>query len=281
MISRATRPTALVAALILGSLFFLPSCGQMTRPDDRLYGTLWVQSAAEYQGLSRQTWRQVVDAVATTRSDRTVSAVGDAGGATDLRPPAVIVDVDETVLDNAPYQARLIENGDDYASESWAAWVNEARAEPVPGARQALRDIDAMGVSVFYVTNRNADLEDATRRNLTALGFPIKTGRDHVLMRNEHDDGGSDKSPRRATVAATHRIIALVGDDLGDFGPGKKDGRARREQIVADNAARWGHTWFVLPNPMYGSWERSLYDFERVDAKERRARQHAALDLRR
>jgi predicted secreted acid phosphatase len=81
-----------------------------------------------------------------------------------------------------------------------------------------------------------------------------------VLSRDEKPDWGSDKSSRRAAIAKTHRILLLIGDDLGDFVSGAKDTPKNRVQLVQNHGSFWGTRWFLLPNPMYGSWDYSLYD---------------------
>src|SRR5690606_11199373 len=133
-------------------------------------------------------------------------------------PPAVIVDVDETVLDNSYYQARMIRDNTAYSEATWGPWVMEARATAIPGAREFAGYAAKKGVTIFYVTNRMSNLEEATRRNLAAEGFPLSTGVDTVLTRGERKEwSASAKGPRRAHVASTHRILLLIGDDLGDF----------------------------------------------------------------
>jgi len=111
---------------------------------------------------------------------------------------------------------------------------------------------------VFYVTNRNAELEDGTRRNLLSEGFPAGTAPDVYLLRREREEWGSDKTTRRAFVAENYRILLLAGDDLNDFVSGARSTRAAREVLVERHAANWGLKWFVLANPTYGSWESAL-----------------------
>jgi acid phosphatase len=170
------------------------------------------------------------------------------------------VDVDETVLDNVVFQARLIQSGRAYSEPVWREWVEERKATALPGAVEFLREADASGVTVFYVTNREATSEAATRENLARLGFPLdRGGRDTVLCRGERAEwAASDKASRRAEVARDFRILLLVGDDLGDFLGAAGSLPADRERAAAQYATWWGSRWIVLPNPMYGSWERAV-----------------------
>lgn len=232
-----------------------------------LGATLWVQRAEEYRLVARQTF-----AAATARL-RDVLAPGTAsldqerrGRFADL-PPAVVLDVDETVLDNSDFQGWELRTGQPYSRSSWSAWVLQARARGVPGALEFTRAAADLGIAVFYVTNRECrSPEDcpektATLRNLKALGFPgAEAGT--VLLRNERAEwADGDKSRRRAVVAERHRIVMLVGDDLQDFLSADETRRLRSDPegaLAGSVAAQVGRRWFLLPNPLYGSWERAL-----------------------
>ncbi len=221
-----------------------------------LSAVLWVQTSAEYEALARLVYRGARASLAPGLADPTWTAATEQSAVPGL-PPAVILDVDETVLDNTPYQARLLEDGSVFGRESWSRWVREAEARAIPGAVEYTRAAADAGVTVFYVTNRDADLETATRENLQALGFPLAADIDPILTRGERETWGSDKSTRRAWIAERYRVLALVGDDLADFVRAEA-GIAERRRQTARYADRWGTRWFVLPNPMYGSWERAL-----------------------
>ena len=127
---------------------------------------------------------------------------------------------------------------------------------PIPGALEFTRAAAAKGVTVFYVTNRDRALEQATRDNLAKFGFPLDPSRDTVLTRAERPEWtSSDKSSRRSVVAQDFRILLLVGDDFGDFVQGARGTLAARKALDEANAAMWGVKWIALPNPMYGSWK--------------------------
>jgi acid phosphatase len=177
-------------------------------------------------------------------------------------PPAVILDLDETVLDNSLFEGAMIREDRSFDPESWNEWASQGRAGAVPGALAFTRHAVARGVAVFYVTNRDHAVEEATRRNLAELGFPVAEGRDSVLTRGERPEWDSDKSSRRKLVAKTHRILLLVGDDAHDFFPLGKDSPVERARRAGERRALWGRGYIVLPNPQYGGWEGSLYGFE-------------------
>ena len=191
-------------------------------------------------------------ALADTTWTAALEQTGDFGS----KPPAVILDADETVLDNSESQERDVRDGAAYSEARWAVWCNERRAVPIPGALEFTRAAAAKGVTVFYVTNRDRALEQATRDNLAKFGFPLDSGRDTVLTRAERPEWtSSDKSPRRSVVAQDFRILLLVGDDFGDFVQGARGTLAARKALDEANAAMWGVKWIALPNPMYGSWK--------------------------
>jgi len=234
----------------------LPSPSAMAVLD----ATLWLQTSAEYAAMSRQIWRAAERLLPEALADTTWSAaLEQEPGAGDL-PPAVIVDVDETILDNAPYAARLIERDESFSEESWAVWVEEAKAHPVPGALGFVRTARQLGVEVFYVTNRLANLEEATRRNLDAMGFPPGDAEDVHLLLGEREGWGSDKTSRRAWVAERYRVLLLAGDDLNDFLPARGLDVETRAELTERHEDRWGTRWIVFANPTYGSWMSAVLE---------------------
>lgn len=228
-----------------------------------LNATLWVQTAVEYRASALQAYelaRRMLDEALADPS--WTAAVEQTGDFADL-PPAVIVDVDETVLDNSAYQARLILDRDVFGPETWNAWVEEGAAAPVPGALEFCRRAAERGITVFYVTNRRAHLEEATRGNLAALGFPVARQVDTVLSRGEIQAWDtSDKAPRRRAIAHDYRILLLLGDNLGDFVPDPERSVTERRELLGRHRDAWGSRWIVLPNPQYGSWEGAILGFD-------------------
>ncbi len=259
----STVAAAPAAAPAAGSAIAPEAAGPALRSDDRLGGVLWVQTSAEYRGLALAAFARARQELDRALADRTVTAALEQKGEFGDLPPAVIADVDETLLDNSPYEADRIRVGGRYEAVSWGAWVKRARAEPIPGALAFTRYAAERGVTVFYVTNRAAALEEKTRENLAAQGFPLAEGRDTLLTSGERPEWTSDKTTRRAEVARSHRILLLVGDDLGDFVSGARSRPDERVALAERHAARWQTSWILLPNPYYGSWERALLDNER------------------
>jgi 5'-nucleotidase (lipoprotein e(P4) family) len=234
---------------------------------EQLHATLWMQQSPEYRAMVAQTYR-----LATERLELALAPGSAALEQVDVPaqrlaalPPAIVLDLDETVLDNSFYQAQLLRERRDYDDASWAAWVEQAAAPALPGAREFLRAAESRGIRIFYVTNRECprqrpDVGDpcpaksATLRNLAALGLPGADEPETLLLRRERPEwDGRSKSPRRAWIAERYRIVALVGDDLQDF--------VDRSIYLGRGGALdalFGLRWFLLPNAMYGSWERAL-----------------------
>src|SRR5690606_35172838 len=176
----------------------------------------------------------------------------DANLAVAKAPPAVIVDVDETVLDNSKYQVRAAYGGTTFDPVTWTAWCNEAAAPALPGALEFLNYAAGQGCTVFYITNRNEAEKEATVRNLAELGFP-NADAGHVRVMTE----GSDKTARRAAVkAAGYEVVLLLGDQLTDFDQRLKHRTVGERDLgvregLADSLAQY---FILLPNPMYGTW---------------------------
>jgi acid phosphatase len=171
-------------------------------------------------------------------------------------PPAVILDLDETVLDNSRYQGRMIREKKTYDADIWSSWVAAQNAAAVPGAVDFVRYADEKNVRVFFVTNRASDQEESTIANLARMALTATP--DSILSSGENG-WTSDKSPRRAFVAGKFRILALVGDDLNDFVSVANQSASDRLATAKQNGPRWGTQWFILPNAVYGGWDRSLY----------------------
>lgn len=225
--------------------------------------TLWVQNAAEYEAITRQVYASALRNLPLAKEDSywTADKEQQQSDFSNL-PPAVILDVDETILDNSPFQARMIKQGKTYNTEDWNNWVRDQKAEAVPGALEFTQYAADQGIEVFYITNREHKVEDATRKNLIELGFPVSGSMDNLLTKGERDNWTSAKTERRRFIARNYRIIMLFGDDLNDFLPAKDISQEDRSELVDENTQYFGRKWFILPNPVYGSWEQALFEFE-------------------
>ena len=167
----------------------------------------------------------------------------------------MIVDIDETVLDNSPYQVEAIKQGRAFDQSTWREWTDKAEARACPGALEFLRFAKGEDVEVFYITNRDIREKASTLKNLNDLGFPDADEKHLLLM-----EGTSDKTERRARVRATHSVVLLVGDQLRDFDERFKDRSANNGKDAVDAMADSLSEFFILvPNPMYGSWRDAIH----------------------
>lgn len=246
---------------------------------ERLHGVLWMQTAPEYAISTRMVYRSAMEALDQALENPDWTAAIEQTGAFEGRPPAVILDLDETVLDNSRMQGQLVINrvgSDNDVKKVWEEWVHKSAASSVPGALEFIRYAKSRNVSVFYVTNRTAAEESDTRKNLQNFGITSNEKVDEVLTKGECPPGrmsdcewSSDKSSRRKYIANKYRILLLIGDDLGDFVSGARTSPVARRRLARQYCTYWGERWFLLPNPIYGSWESALYgnDSKRGDTE--------------
>lgn len=226
--------------------------------------TLWQQSSAEARALQYQAF-----ALARLMLDRDLRA-----RARSRLKRAVVVDVDETVLDNSRFQAGLIVNHEAFNSKAWIDWCNSNKASAIPGAVEFLKYAASRGVRVFYVTNRGLPEKAGTMLNLQQQGFP-GVSEETLVVRADV----SSKEPRRQKISEGYRIVLLCGDNLADFS-NIFEGKTIEERNAAVDAARqrFGTQFIVLPNPTYGDWENAVYGYDsRLSEQDKAARRKAAL----
>ncbi len=241
------------------------SCQTQNQPkanEHLVMATLYQQTAAEYRALCYQAynlgkWR-LTAILDTLKSDK---------------KPAVVVDIDETVLDNSPYEAYLIKTNQFYPA-GWQEWLAAAEAKPVPGALDFLTFADQKEVDIFYVSNRKEESKTFTMQNLKKLGFP-QVKPDHLLLRTTT----SSKEARRQAIQKTHTILLLFGDNLNDFAQiFEHQSIADRFKAVDQLKEEFGNRFIVLPNAMYGEWEGAIYNYQwRADPKTKRQMRLKAL----
>lgn len=206
-----------------------------------LYATLYNYYSAEYKALALQAYNIASERILQIRRDNPYHD-----------SLAIILDLDETVLDNSPYQAKLILDQIEYDS-LWNDWCNLAIARAIPGALEFVRLADSLGFHVIYLSNRKAEFVlEKTMLNLRNIGFP-QVEKEKMLLRTSV----SNKEPRREIVRKNYEICLLVGDNLGDFFVDDEapEGRNEQTEYYAD---QFGEKFIILPNAMYGNWVQSL-----------------------
>lgn len=213
--------------------------------DGKLFTTAWQQRAAEFRALCYQAFN-----IAKLRID-------ERAGESSPKRKAIMTDIDETVLNNSPYQAHQALRGKDYDDSSWKTWTDMANGDTIPGALHFLQYASAKGIEIFYVTNRSENARESTLKNLQKFNFP-NADNEHLLLKQNT----SSKEERKKFIEEDHTIVLLIGDNMNDLSSFfvKKDPDDRVK--VADGfATDFGNRFIVLPNPVYGDWESALYRY--------------------
>lgn len=268
-----TTKTTFTIVSALASVILLTSCGSNTtktkeanstssknqvtltydqqRSQENTMSVLWYQKAAETKALYLQGYN-----VATDRLKEILKTPSD-------KPYSIVLDLDETVLDNSPYQVQNVKDGTAFNPKDWDVWVKKAAAKAVPGAKDFLQFADQNGVQIYYISDRTTSQVDDTIKNLEKEGIPVQ-GRDHLMFLEE---GVKSKEGRRQAVQEKTNLVLLFGDNLVDFADFSKTSEADRDKKLEELQKEFGEKFIIFPNPMYGSWESAVYAGNKLDAK--------------
>ena len=219
---------------------------QQYQAETETMGLLWMRTSAEYRALAYQGYNVAMNAVKMAVTDPSHQR----------KPLAIVLDADETVVDNTKLMGESIVNGNGrFDAPWWRQAVHQGKSQAMPGAVEFLNEVHKQGVEIFYVSNRYAPVNlDVTIQNFKELGFP-SVDKDHVLL-FEKD---SDKQPRFDMIAKKYYVVVYMGDNTGDFPIGTKGKTlAERNAIIDNHKEDFGTTFVVFPNPAYGSWVSSL-----------------------
>jgi len=242
---------------------------------DLLLATLWTQRSVEYKANAL-----TVFALARIRLDEALvdrswtAAPAEQTGDYQTLPPAVVLDIDETLLDNSKYQVWMMKNDKTFSTKTWNEFCAAQISTAVPGALEFVKYADSKNVKIFYITNRAAETEKDTRENMQKLGFPLGGNVDTFLMQNEKPEWGSAKSTRRAVVTKHYRVLLNIGDNFGDFDDRYRTSEADRLKAFDSDMAYWGKQWLMIANPTYGSFDTAPYghDFKKSREEQRKAK---------
>ena len=219
---------------------------QQYQAETETMGLLWMRTSAEYRALAYQGYNVAMNAVKMAVTDPSHQR----------KPLAIVLDADETVVDNTKLMGESIANGNGrFDAPWWRQAVHQGKSQAMPGAVEFLNEVHKQGVEIFYVSNRYAPVNlDVTIQNFKELGFP-SVDKDHVLL-FEKD---SDKQPRFDAIAKKYAVVLYMGDNAGDFPIGTKGKTlVERNAIVDSHKDDFGTTFVVFPNPAYGSWVSAL-----------------------
>jgi len=266
--------------LALGAILVTVSVGaaraqETPPPSDMLMAALWTQRAIEYKGNAL-----TVFALARIRLDEALAdkswtaAPGEQKSDYQNLPPAVVLDIDETLLDNSAYQVWMMKNNQAFSTKTWNQFCAAQMSTAIPGAVEFTRYADSRGVKVFYITNRDAVTETDTRANMQKLGFPMGGNVDTFLMQNEKPEWTGAKSTRRAVVTGGYRVLLNIGDNFGDFDDRYRTSEAERAKAFEADMPYWGKQWLVIANPTYGSFDTAPFghDFKKSREEQRKAK---------
>jgi 5'-nucleotidase (lipoprotein e(P4) family) len=237
---------------IISVIFFAPVFTDSPKPEQQhrnneflVQSVLWYQHSGEmralyYQGYNIAKFR-LADYLRQSKSKK---------------KKAVVMDIDETILNNSPYEGRLLEIDSGYSKSSWSQWVATSGADTLPGVLDFLNYAKSKNVEVFYISNRDTAEVPATLKNFQKFNFPYADEK-HLVFKREKS---SSKETRRKQVAENYDIALLCGDNLADFDAAFD---LRDEKFTNDSVnkykAEFGKKFIVLPNPMYGDWEKPIY----------------------
>lgn len=234
---------------------------------------LFMQQAAEYRALAFQAFnlaRWQLDADFEKKNLKKLPK------SERKKPRAVIVDIDETVLDNSPNQALWVKRRKAFNLPDWYAWGERRSAKAIPGAVDFLNYAISKGVKVFYVSNRDDVQKQATIDNLKSVGFR-DVSNENVMLRV---GGVSTKEPRRKSIEQNYRVVLLMGDNLDDFSDVFERKSVSERFAVTDKLREeFGKKFIVLPNAMYGTWENAVYEYGRLTEAQKAQKRASALQL--
>ena len=267
--------TLLVFSLAISTVYFSNrSTAQQEAPQkvDNEYqigAMLFHQKAAEYRALVYQAFN-----LAKMRLDADKKESKKLSKKERKKPRAIIVDADETVLDNSPYMAKLAVENKPFSIQEFFEWKKSGKSKAVPGSVEFLNYAKSKGVEIFYVSNVPNSFKEVTIKSLKQNGFPDAKPENVMLITDS-----SSKEPRRQKVAETHRVVMLIGDSLNDLSVAFERKSTAERFAEADNLKDlWGKKLIVIPNIMYGAWESAVYEGQRLDNAQKKEKRANALE---
>jgi len=235
----------------------------MSAQEHLVMSVVWYQKSAEMRALYYQGFNFARIAIDNKMKNLEPAA-----------KKAVVLDIDETVLDNSPYEAMMIQKGIPYSTKTWKEWTKLAMAKPTPGAVEFLKQLKSKGIEAFYVSNRDMDERDATLKNMLAENIPF-SDTTHLLLRVK---GNSNKTDRYKSVEKNYKILLTIGDNLRDYSEIFSNRKNNYGMNMADSLkTKFGEDFIILPNPMYGDWEKAVYNGKFPSEVEKNKLRNAAL----
>ncbi|MGI9372495.1 MAG: 5'-nucleotidase, lipoprotein e(P4) family [Hyphomicrobiales bacterium] len=223
-------------------------------PHEMLNAVLWQKTSAEFEAIALQSYGLATNNLVQAVGDPHWNAVPESPANAANLPPAVIMDLDETVLDNAGYEEILIAQNIEFSKDGFTQWCVSQKSTAIPGAVDFITQARAQNVAVYFVSARSAAQLECTIKSLNRLGVSISAPKKEIILTD-----GADKAQHRREISKFHRVILLIGDNLDDFVDGSRASAQQRRQIARQYQEFWGKSWIILPNPMYGHWEAAHF----------------------
>lgn len=212
--------------------------------DQMVMAAAWMQNSAEYRGLCYQAYNTALERV---KAAVTNHQKGD-------KPLAIVLDADETVLDNTAFEVGYIGTNNEYNGKEWGEWCNAAEALAMPGAAEYLQAVDKLGVDIFYISNRSTSQIPCTVENFKKVDFP-QADEKHMIFQ----DTSGDKMSRFEEVMKEYDVVVFMGDKISDLPINSHHkSQSDRNALVDQHKDEFGKRFIVFPNPIYGDWEPAL-----------------------
>jgi 5'-nucleotidase (lipoprotein e(P4) family) len=274
-LKKYTLSFSLVIVAVISTYFATTSTAQQETPpppdnEYQIGAILFHQKAAEYRALTYQAFN-----LAKMRLDMDKKLSKKLPKDERKKPRAIVVDADETVLDNSPYQAKVAKENKPFSIQEFFEWKKSGKSKAVPGSVEFLNYAKQKGVEIFYVSNVPDSFKEVTIASLKQNGFPDAKPENVMLITD-----GSSKEPRRQKVAETHRIVMLIGDNLNDLSVAF-EGKSTADRFAEVDKVKdlWGTKFIVIPNVMYGAWESAIYEGQRLNEAEKAKKRVESLDV--
>lgn len=250
--------------ILISSLSIVFNCKTMAdEATDAARAIAWMQTSAEYQAILSQTFKTAANQLQLAVFDESWTAAIEQFGQKGLNqlPNAIILDLDETLVNTLSYHASLVLNNNKHDDKRFQNWMNIERAPIVPHVMTLIEKAASLGVTVLLISDRvckptprdPCPVKTQTLRMLKriSLAFP----KDQMFFRGEYSDWNKDQTSRREFIAKRYRILMIVGDDINQMIPQVSTlPMTAREKLTAQYDEMWGSRWFIVPNPVYGSW---------------------------
>ena len=243
--------TIKIKTMIFGLLcfFIFGSASILFADPTSLY---YMNKSHEYQGVTTSLYNLAYIKLKDSLTQPSESAFPEQVSNYEDLPVAVILDIDETILNTSAYAIYLEKTKQKYTAATWDTFLKQADAPAVEGAVQFIHDAQALGVHIFLVSNREESQRECTIANIRKVGIEIEDS--NVLLKHQEKTYTSNKYYRYAKIAKTHRIAMIIGDDLNDFFPAEQIHYKGRQIYLKKYEAYIGNSWIFLPNPSYGSF---------------------------